>query len=237
MSQFVRARYAPVAVALLSIMLLAPFLAWQSAQGGESVAVSKVAPDGIIVVGDSITARYNDKPGDPMQGWWSMLGHQLGAQVTTYAQSGSGYLRPGHDGREGACQGTRFIDRDQVFNGPPPSMVIIEGGRNDWSRCSKGRYVTASDTVIRRAVDTYLDALQTFLPRSTRIIVMGPPWGPQDPLDGLRVTSIVEAAAKQHGLQFVSTSGDLTPSRVLDGKHPNRAGSWAIADSMIHALG
>ncbi len=105
----------------------APFLAG-SANGGEPSADSAVAPRGIVVVGDSITARYNDKPGDAMQGWWSIVGRHYDAKVTTYAQSGSGYLRPGQ-----LCTGNRFIDRQQAFTGEAPSLFIIEGGRNDWA--------------------------------------------------------------------------------------------------------
>lgn len=221
----------PVVIALVIAALVAPFLAWQSAQGDERVAPSRLAPHGIVVVGDSITARYNDDPGRAQQGWWSVVGRHFGADVTTYAQSGSGYLRPG-----ARCTGDRFIDRYKAFTGPAPSLLIVEGGRNDWSTCQQGRYVVASDDVIAHAVDRYLDALQTFLPASTRIIIMGPPWGPFDPANGLRVTAIIEASAHGHGLQFVSTSGALTADRVVDGVHPNRDGSLAIARRVIAAL-
>jgi lysophospholipase L1-like esterase len=215
------------------VAMIAPFLAWQGAQGGERRAPSTLAPHGIVVVGDSITARYNNTPGDPMQGWWSIVGHRYDADVTTYAQSGSGYLRPGH-----RCTGNRFIDRQEAFTSQAPSLFIIEGGRNDWSTCVHGFYVPASDAVIAHAVDRYLSTLQTFLPHSTRIIVMGPPWGPLDPQDDVRVTRIIEAAAKQHKLQFISTAGALSsPDRVVDGIHPNLIGSRAIAQRVIHVLG
>ena len=86
-------------------------------------------------------------------------------------------------------------------------------------------------------MDRYLSTLQTFLPHSTRIIVLGPPWGPLDPPDGARVTRIIHAAAMQHHVQFISTTGALTPERVVDGIHPNLLGSRAIAQRVIHALG
>jgi lysophospholipase L1-like esterase len=221
----------PVVIALIVTLLIAPFIAWQAATGGERLPVSSLAPHGIVVVGDSITARYNDQPGDPMQGWWSMVGHRFGADVKTYAQSGSGYLRPGDH-----CKGNRFIDRIGAYDGPAPSIFIIEGGRNDWSICQDDRYVVAPDDVIASAVNRYLDALQTALPASTRIIVLGPPWGPLDPTNGIRVTAIIEAAAERHGLQFISTHGALTARGVVDGIHPNRRGSIAIADRVIDAL-
>jgi lysophospholipase L1-like esterase len=216
---------------VLAVLLAAPFIAWQGATGDAEVAVSHLAPRGIVVVGDSITARYDDEAGGAEQGWWSMTGDHFDAQVTRYAQSGSGYLRQG-----AACDGDTFIDRSDAYVGPAPSLFIVEGGRNDWATCRDGRYVVAPDDVIAHAVDRYLDTLQTFLPATTRIVVLGPPWGPRDQTAGLRVTSIIAAQAKEHGVQFVSTAGALTPSRVVDGVHPNRRGSLAIARRVIAAL-
>ena len=221
----------PIVMALVLVALLGPFLA-RSAIGGEPGAVSSVAPRGIVIVGDSITARYNDKPGDQMQGWWSIVARNYDARVTTYAQSGSGYLRPGR-----LCTGNRFIDRQRAFTTDPPSLLIVEGGRNDWAECEGGRFVTARDDAIEHAVDSYLRTLQTFLPRSTRVIVMGPPWGPSDRKNGQRITAIIEAAAARYDFEFIATTGALTQDRVLDGVHPNRGGSVAIANRVIHALG
>jgi lysophospholipase L1-like esterase len=161
-----------------------------------------------------------------------MTGRRFDATVTTYAQSGSGYLRPG-----AACTGDRFIDRPDAYAGPAPSVLIVEGGRNDWAVCRDGRHVTATDAQIAHAVDRYLDTLQAFLPSSTRIVVLGPPWGPLDPVNGLRVSAIIQAQARSHGIQFVSTRGTLSADRVIDGVHPNRAGSQAIARRVIAALG
>jgi len=221
-----------VVIAILAALLIAPFIAWQGASGDERVSVaSPLAPRGIVVVGDSITARYNDEPGDEDQGWWSIAGHHFDTTVTPFAQSGSGYLRPGHD-----CRGNTFIDRPDAYTGPAPSLLIIEGGRNDWAMCENGTFVTAPDDVIAHAVDRYLDTLQTFLPKSTRIVVLGPPWGPLDPVNQQRVTAIIRAQATEHGLQFISTQGALTADRVVDGVHPNRQGSLAIARRVIAAL-
>lgn len=218
-------------IALVLALVAGPFVAWQGAQGDQSRPVSTLAPHGIVVVGDSITARYNDNPGDADQGWWSVVGRHYGADVRTYAQSGSGYLRPGH-----RCTGDRFIDRSPAFTGDAPSILIVEGGRNDWARCAGGLFVPSTDAEVRHAVATYLDVLQTYLPPTTRIIVVGPPWGPLDRAGGRRVTAIIADEARSHGLQFISTRGALTSDRVVDGVHPNRAGSLAIARRVIGAL-
>jgi lysophospholipase L1-like esterase len=160
-----------------------------------------------------------------------MTGDHFDAEVTRYAQSGSGYLRPGQ-----TCTGDTFIDRPDAYMGPAPSLFIVEGGRNDWATCQDGRYVRASDAVIDHAVDRYLDTLQMFLPESTRVVILGPPWGPSDQTDGLRISAIIQAQARSHHMMFVSTRGALTTDRVLDGVHPNRDGSLAIARRVIAAL-
>lgn len=220
-----------VLVALVLALIAGPFIAWQGAQGDQTREVSTLAPHGIVVVGDSITARYNDNPGDADQGWWSVTARRFDADVRTYAQSGSGYLRPGH-----SCSGNRFIDRAAAFTGEAPSIVMVEGGRNDWAKCVDGVFVPSSDAEVRHAVDTYLDVLQTYLPAETRIIVLGPPWGPLDRTEGRRVTAIIKAEADAHGIEFISTAGSLTSDRVVDGIHPNRDGSLAIARRVIRAL-
>ena len=217
-----------VVVAIAATLLTA----WQMSVEGEQPTVDGPFKAGIVVVGDSITAEYNDDEGDELEGWWSMVGRHFGAHVTTHAQSGSGYLRQGE-----ACSGDRFIDRPQAFRGTAPSLFIVEGGRNDWASCIEGQHVAAPDADIARAVNHYLDVLQANLPRSTRIIVLGPPWGTLDQLGRKRLTAIVYNAAKDHGVQYISTMGTLDRrERVLDGIHPNRAGSRALADRVIAAL-
>lgn len=220
-----RARVAAVLGAAL-LLALGPFLLSQGAEGG---TVSGLAPDGIVVVGDSITARYDDTPGDPRQGWWSMVARHVGAPVQTYAQSGSGYLRRG-----GACDGTTFDQREKALSGHP-SILIIEGGRNDWAVCRDDRVSLATNAEITEAVNDYLDQVQESLP-DTRVMVLDPPWGPLQPVEGLRVSRIVRVAAEDHGFEYVDTSGTLTPENVIDGVHPNRAGSVAIAERVVAAL-
>jgi lysophospholipase L1-like esterase len=218
-----------IVVVATTVALLA---AWQSARGGEQPDPNGPFNRGIVVVGDSITAEYNDDEGDELEAWWSMVGRHFGAHVTTHAQSGSGYLRQGL-----ACSGDRFIDRPEAFRDTAPSLFIVAGGRNDWASCVEGRHVEAPDAEISRAVNHYLDVLQANLPRATRIVVLGPLWGTLDQLGRKRLTSIVHAAAKAHGMQYVSTMGTIDRrERLTDGVHPNRAGSRALADRVIAAL-
>ncbi len=209
------------------VLTVGPFLLSQGAEGG---TVTGAAPDGIVVVGDSITARYDDQSGSPHEGWWSMVGQHVDAPVETYAQSGSGYLRRG-----GLCDGTTFTEREKALSGSP-SILIIEGGRNDWAVCRRDRVAAASNAEIARAVNRYLDTVADRLPASTRVLVLGPPWGPLQPVEGLRMTSIVKQAAADHDVEFVDMAGVLPPENVIDGVHPNRAGSVAIAQRVMAAL-
>jgi lysophospholipase L1-like esterase len=205
---------------------------WQLAGEGEEPAKDGPYPRGIVVVGDSITAMYNDEPGDRMQGWWSMVGRHFGAEVTTSAQIGSGYLREGL-----ACSGNRFIDRPEAFMDVAPSLFIIEGGRNDWAICVDGRHVRSRSSDIAAVVDHYLDVVQANLPSSTHIVVMGPPWGTRKQDERRRITPIVRETAQAHGVQYIGTTGTIDrDSRLLDGVHPNRRGSTALADRVIAAL-
>lgn len=217
-------------IVLIGALLLAlgPFLMWQGAEGGPT---SQVAPNGIVVVGDSITARYNDTPGHEEQGWWSVVARQYRADVRTYAQSGSGYLRPGL-----SCTGDRFPDRLWAFTGTPPSIFLIEGGRNDWATCVDGHLVPATDDQIRIAVERYMDMVKGVMPIETRVLVLAP-WGPNQAAEGIRVTELIRAAAAERGFEFVDTAGVLGPNHVIDGVHPNRAGNLAIADRVIAAIG
>jgi lysophospholipase L1-like esterase len=219
-------------IGVVAVITLALLMAWQRAQGGEQQVASGPFNHGIVVVGDSITARYNDQPGDQFQAWWSIVGRHFGARVTTHAQSGSGYLRQGLE-----CSGNRFIDRPEAFRKAAPSVFIVEGGRNDWSSCIEGVHVESTNHQVSQAVNHYLDVLQASLPHTTRIIVLGPPWGPIFEDGRQRVTAIIRAAAHRHGVMFVNTDGTLDRlSRVVDGVHPNLAGSTALADRVITAL-
>ena len=227
-----RARGRVVAVLVGLVACVSVPLVLETAQGEAPGEGTDPYRHGIVVVGDSITARYDDDEGEASQGWWSFVGRHFDAQVTTYAQSGSGYQRPGH-----RCGGTRFADRVEALEGPAPSVFIVEGGRNDWASCREGRLVVSTDADVQRAVDGYLASVRAALPRSTRIVVLGPPWGPSDPWQQRRITSIVHTSALRNGLEYVDTGGTLDRAdRVLDGVHPNRAGSRALGEAVIAAL-
>jgi hypothetical protein len=116
-------------------------------------------------------------------------------------------------------------------------VFIVEGGRNDWASCAEGRLVPSSDAAVQQAVTRYLRLVKRQMPESTRILVLGPPWGPTEPWQQRRVTSIVHAAALREGLEYVPTRGALDRhGRTIDGVHPTLSGSLALADVVVGAL-
>lgn len=230
-SQSTMSRVLAVVVLTTALVLTPLLVSWRDLAGGEAVATSVVAPNGIVVVGDSITAMYDDEPGSETQGWWSLVGRELSAPVTTFAQSGSGYLRRGAH-----CTGDRFIDRADAYAALAPSVLIVEGGRNDWAYCGPDGYLVAPEEMVAEAVERYLTTLATFVPSSTHIVLLGPAWGPKDHEHAARITSVLRQAAGRHGLTFIDLAGTLDASTVVDGTHPNRAGSEAIAERVLETL-
>ena len=196
--------------------------------GGPLAGGSATASDGasagprLIVVGDSITASYNDDDGDERQGWWSMVGRHLNLQVIRSAQAGSGYIRRGTE----RCDGTRFYDRRKDLHGA--DIVIIEGGRNDWKRCGTD-IATVGIHDVRAAVDKFLDWVDS-QPVANRSVYLMSPWGPRDQLAGITMTQIIQTEADSHGFQFIDTWGALSdkPGRTYDGIHPTLAGSTSL---------
>ncbi len=213
-----------IVVALLGLVLVVPL-------GIQRVSASASAPT-VAVLGDSITARYNNESGSQGQGWWSFVGKRYGVKVDTFAESGSGFQRPGN-----LCQGTTFGQRIDKLIAARPKVVFVEGGRNDWARCHNHRLVIATDAQIATGVNSVLGRLRSDLPFRTKFFVLGPPWGPRDMAQRDRVTEIVRTSAVAHGMTFISTTGAFNRSRVLDGTHPNRKGSIALGEVVIKAIG
>ncbi|MDQ3157742.1 MAG: SGNH/GDSL hydrolase family protein [Actinomycetota bacterium] len=214
-----------IVIVLLCTLLLAPLVL-------QRVTASASGP-GIAVIGDSISARYNDDPGSDQQAWWSVVGRHYEAPVTIFAESGSGYVRPG-----GLCDGTRFGDRVADVAKSAPRIVIVEGGRNDWAFCTAGhRLAQASNARVKVSVDRFLTKLQRALAPNTTIYVLGPPWGTVSASQRSRVTAIIRSSAQRHHMRFIDTHGVFDGGGTIDGTHPNRAGSMALGTRVVDAIG
>lgn len=211
-------------ISLVCTLLIAPLVL-------QRVTASASGPR-IAVIGDSISARYNDEPGNAKQAWWSVVGRHYGAPVSVFAESGSGYARAGHH-----CTGSRFADRLAAVAKTTPKVVIVEGGRNDWAYCTGDSYSETTDGIVRTAVDRFLTTLQATVDPQAKIIVLGPPWGPTDASQQSRITSIIKASADRHQVMFISTRGVFGGGRTVDGTHPDLAGSMELGKRVIERIG
>lgn len=241
------------AVACVTSALLALSLTSAPAPASdEEPAVPRHGSAGhLMVVGDSISGRPRYGPaGDPgtTTAWWAhvLAGLGPGWTYTISAQAGSGMLNRGNqrptdltelDDTNRRCNGTTFGERlDQVV-ATRPTLLIVEGGRNDFKKCVKGtvRLATERDTV--RAISRYLRDLGRVadsigLPR--RSVYVMAPWGVMYERHRDVVTVTMEQQAQVQGFGYIPLP--VLPARELsDGTHPNSAGSRHLAAQVMAA--
>ncbi|MBD8606857.1 SGNH/GDSL hydrolase family protein [Aeromicrobium sp. CFBP 8757] len=197
-------------------------------------APAPAAAPTITVVGDSITSWFRDEPGSVSQGWWSMLAREMGASVTTLAEGGSGMNVRGNN-----CHGTTFGQRLGALQ--KVDYLIIQGGRNDMYTCtSKGVKKSLPQLQRKKGIASYLSRLgrrvdALGIPRE-RVLVMSP-WGKADRRRGYQIQSYLRLYSnrKHEGFTYVETK-TLPNSLTLDGKHPNRAGSTYLSDTVRRVI-
>jgi lysophospholipase L1-like esterase len=215
-----------VATALLSTLALAGPAAAEDvpAAGGPS----------ITVVGDSITSWFRDEPGSVSQGWWSMMGRDLGASVVTYAEGGSGMNIRGNN-----CHGTTFGQRLRSLR--TTDYLIIQGGRNDMSTCGvdgakKALLPAKQKAGIKRYLARLGDRVDALgIPRSHVLVVS--PWGKSDRDRGYKIQGWLRLFSNRNHEGFTYVETKTLPSRsTFDNKHPNREGSLYIARVMERAI-
>ena len=187
-----------------------------------SMTAAEARDNRMTVVGDSITARYNDNPGDPDRGWWSRLGAKHGMRVTTSAISGTGFINKGS-----ACSHNNYLQRISEVAKSRPDVLIVEGGRNDFHKCGK----RLSKKQIKRGVDKYFDSLDRIVKRNKikRVYVVTI-WGTNFSKHRPRVTKIVKARAAESGYPFKAIT--LGNSMTVDKTHPNTRGNVKIYRQM-----
>lgn len=194
------------------------------------------APAGptITVIGDSITSWFRDEPGSVSQGWWSMMGRDLGATVTTLAEGGSGMNVKGNN-----CHGTTYGQRLGALT--TADYVIIEAGRNDMYGCtSRGTKQTLTRAQQRKGIASFMSRLGVRvdalgIPRNRVLIVS--PWGKSDRKRGTVIQGYqrLYANRRHQGFTYVE-SKTLPSSMTVDSKHPNRAGNAYLSSVLQRAI-
>lgn len=176
-------------------------------------------PLDLLVLGDSI-ASGTDYGGLGSKGWPAIVAQQLGLHLLRDFQPGTGYATAG-------LFGSAYTDRVDKDVALKPSIVIVEGSRND---------VDAAATT--RAAAGVLGKLHSQLPQAT-ILVIGPFY--LDKTDGRTTPTneAVKAVAASLGLTYVDTikAGWFTgPARSLvasDGIHPTDEGHRYLANLLV----
>lgn len=185
--------------------------------------------DGVVLVfGDSITSRYTDDPGDPMQGWWSKLAAERNLYPVTSAQGGGGLIKKG-DG----CNGTAVRERSgAVIDRVKPDEIWIAVGKNDTRVCINGVAVKISPSFRERAATAAFAKIATEAVAAgvdLRNVYVTVPWGTSGLSYRKSVVLTFASASRAAGLTFINVPRmDTTMTR--DGTHPNAKGNAYIAD-------
>jgi lysophospholipase L1-like esterase len=192
-----------------------------------SVVAKVPPPHRILIMGASYTVGVGAVPRS--EGYAYLLGAKLQWQSEVRGISGTGYLNPGprHQGD--------FAHQLAGMNpNLPPSVVLLQGGRND------GNYPQAE---LEKAVDaTIREVHQRF--HQAKLVLLGP-IPPRLPVDHgeLKVEAAIGHVAHSDGVQFIDpisehwiTAANAAGFAGLVVGHPNNAGYAYIADRVAADL-
>ncbi len=182
----------------------------------------------LLVLGDSISGQYTDDPGDPMQGWWSMLGQRHGWETVVSAQAGGGLMKKGY-----GCYGTAVRERAaSVIRRVRPTVIVVALGYNDIYVCKNGSGIKMSPTfratAAAKAFQQIGDTAEAVGMRRSEVVVTVP-WGTLRGSDRSSVVLDYRKGALAAGLSFVNVPR-FTAAQTRDLTHPNRIGSQLLAD-------
>jgi lysophospholipase L1-like esterase len=191
-------------------------------------AAAARAPDRILIMGASYTQGLGAEPAT--NGYAYLLGPKLGWTSEVRGIAGTGYLNPGP-----RHQGTFAEQIEGMPAGLNPSVLLIQGGRND------GGYPQAQ---IERAIDTTIRTAHRHF-RNARIVLLGciPPHASVDPGE-LRAEAALTHVAKRDNVALIDPIREhwITPANAerfagtVPG-HPNNAGYAYIAARVSTDLG
>lgn len=196
--------------------------------------------DTVMVFGDSITARFNDRTGDELQGYWSMVADELGAEPRVHAEGGSGYVNPGLAGCTGHTLVEQLADPRVSALVADAGAVLVEGGRTDTQTCAAdGGYDLIPSKKLRKAANRFFARVADLRGAGDECTFVLVPWGPAGLEENrLRVTRVVYEVATKYGFTFVWTEGTLTEDTTIEDRvHPTVWGNRNLADRVLDAGG
>lgn len=196
--------------------------------------------DTLMVFGDSITARFNDKTGNDLQGYWSMVADEVDAEPRVHAEGGSGFVNPGLVGCSGHTLGQQLAKPLASKMVADAGAVLIEGGRTDTQTCAEdGGYELIPSKRLRKATNRFFARVAELRGAGDACTFAMVPWGPAG-LDENRerVTSLVAEVAEKYGFTFVWTTGLLTEETTLEDRvHPSYWGNRNLANAVLDGGG
>lgn len=198
-----------------------------SLAAGPADAAPDLRSGTVLVFGDSITSRYTDDPGDPMQGWWSRLAIERDLYPVISAQGGGGLVKKGN-----GCDGTSLRERTaSVIDRVRPDEIWIAVGKNDTKVCKHGVAVPVAAQFRATAATRYfaqVAAQADSLGIARANIYVTVPWGTASLYHRRAIVLLYSSAARAAGLSFINTPR-MGTALTKDGTHPNSAGSAYIA--------
>jgi len=181
----------------------------------------------IGVQGDSISEVYNDRRGDAMRAWWSILGEKKRATVKVDAIGGSGF---GIRGK--TCTQPSFRERLGRVRKMRADVLVVEGGRNDANGCKAGVRGWATKREQRDRIRLYFrDLRRTVKASKIKRVYVVTVWGPKDRDRRDTVVRFTKRYAERAGFRFKLVK--LRQSETYDGVHPNYRGSVKIAKRLL----
>ncbi|XVQ12988.1 SGNH/GDSL hydrolase family protein [Spirillospora sp. CA-255316] len=187
----------------------------------------------VMFLGDSYTV--GERGSLPEYTYAAATARLLGWQPVLAGRGGTGFIA-GSSVRQ--AFGTLY--ESQLGWRPAPDLLIVSGGHNDWSYPPQ-QVAAAAHELLERAQGRWPDS---------RIAVLGPIWGSQNPPQGaLAVRDALRQVAQQLGMPFIDpiTERWITGNRAQgtgnaahliqkDGTHPTKEGHRYLATRLVESL-
>jgi lysophospholipase L1-like esterase len=194
---------------------------------GAKTVAPKLSSKLIEFIGDSITAGYTDSKGALSDYAW-LIGEQLGVQHTQIAYSGICLVdhvqcpSPNSIGMSKQVFKLQTVlfpnSPDWDFSRYQASAVVINLGTNDSNRVADDAFQSSYESFLRNIRKIYPKA-RIFVLRTFAGIKAAP-------------TQAAIQAVGDSNVQYVDTTGWVSPSDTNDGIHPSNAGHAKIAQKL-----